>query len=217
MQPSETVRARAIAARTPALLAALAAGLALAACGGSTNATDPAASERAKEEQDEAKAAKFAKCLREHGIEASASSGGGGFRLQIHPAPGASVQNMEAAQNDCRKYRPEPKHIKLSPQERVKREEEVLKFAKCMREHGVDLHAEVGGGKVALGIHGAPGSGPNPESPAFQAAQKACAGDLPFKLRGGPGPLGKSGGPSGEGASTSHPPSGGGAGLQIGG
>jgi hypothetical protein len=180
----------------------------LIACGGSNPAKDAAATERAKEQQDEVKAARFAKCLREHGVDASASTSGGGFTLRVSPGPGGKgPQSMDAAQQACAKYRPEPKHIRLSPQERVKREEEVMKFAKCMREHGIDIHTEVGGGKVTMGIHGAPGSGgPNPESPSFQAAQKACSGYLQIKPKGGfagppPGAGGKEG-PKGTGGAS---------------
>ena len=75
-----------------------------------------------------------------------------------------------------------------------------------MREHGVDIHASTSGGGVQIRIHSGAG-GPNPESPSFQAAQKACQRLLPFK--GGPG--GPGGGPQ-----TSKG-SGGGAGFSIGG
>ncbi|HXD53993.1 MAG TPA: hypothetical protein VN618_04495 [Solirubrobacteraceae bacterium] len=179
-------RARAATLRLAAALAMLAAGLALVACGGSKPG-DAAASEQARERRDEVKAAEFAKCLREHGMDATASSGGGGFRLQVRPKAGTGPPTMEAAQKACRKYQPEPKKVHLSPQEKVQREEEVLKFAKCMREHGVDIHADVKDGGIQIRVHGRPGSGPNPASPAFQAAQKACSGYLPFKAKGGPG------------------------------
>jgi hypothetical protein len=206
MPPSKTARPRARAVPIIALLASLAAGTGLAACGGGGNtATDAAAKERASEHSDELKAANFAKCLREHGVQASASASGGGFQLRVSPSPGTGPQTMEAAQKACAKYQPAPKRVKLSPQERVKREEEVLKFAKCMREHGVDLHVEVGAGKVTMGFHGGQGGGPNPESPAFQAAQKACSGYLQLKPKGGfhaPGPGGHEG-PSTKGAGGS--------------
>lgn len=58
-----------------------------------------------------------------------------------------------------------------------------LQFSKCMRAHGLpkfpdpDSHG---------GISLTPGSGLNPQSPAFQAAQKACRPKLPG---GGPGTI----------------------------
>ncbi len=187
MPPAETPRPRARAAvRLLAVIAALAPISALAACGGAGSATNAADAEHASERRDEQKATEFAKCLREHGVNASASSSGGGFQLRIQGAPGSGKQSMLGAQKACAKYRPEPKKIKLSPQEKVKREEEVLKFAKCMREHGIDIHTEVGGGKVAIGIQGgSSGGGPNPASPAFQSAQKACSGYMRNGPKGG--------------------------------
>jgi hypothetical protein len=53
-----------------------------------------------------------------------------------------------------------------------------LEFAKCMRAHGVTNFPDPGGsGNIEL----APGSGLNPQSPAFQTAQKACNKYLPDK------------------------------------
>ncbi len=186
--------------RAFAVAAALAAASALLACGGgSSSGTNAAAREQAGERGAEAKLARFAKCLREHGVEAKTSSSGpgvGGFGVRVggKAGSGAGPAQMEAAQRACQKYQPTPKKINLSPQEKVEHEEAVLKFAKCMRERGIDVHASAEGGGVQIQIHGKPGSGPNPESPAFQSAQKACQGLLPLKRAPGggaaPGPGG---------------------------
>ena len=53
-----------------------------------------------------------------------------------------------------------------------------IKFAGCMRAHGVPNFPDPSGG----GIHIQVGSGINPQSPAFQAAQTACAKLLPGGL-----------------------------------
>ena len=60
--------------------------------------------------------------------------------------------------------------------------DQALKFAACMRANGVPNFPDptTGGG-----IQIRPGSGLNPQSPAFQAAQKKCGKLLPG---GGPGP-----------------------------
>jgi hypothetical protein len=95
---------------------------------------------------------------------------------------------MEAAQKACKKYQPEPQKINLSPQEKVARAEAVEKFAKCMREHGIEVHASSSEGRVSIQIHGGgPGADPNPESPAFQKAQSSCQGLLPGLPKGGLG------------------------------
>jgi hypothetical protein len=61
------------------------------------------------------------------------------------------------------------------------RETAGLKFADCMRSHGVPNFPDPGPGG---GIQISAGSGINPKSPAFQAAQNACFKYLPG---GGPG------------------------------
>jgi hypothetical protein len=173
---------------------ALLAALLLAACGGSsptTGASNPA---------DRALA--FARCMREHGVKGfpNPEVSGRAVRFQFSArgkAGGATPQTMEAAQKACRRFAP-GEGRKLSPQEKVQREEQVRKFARCMREHGVKLQAGTSsnGGGFQIRIGGPRGGGPNPESPAFQAAQKACSGLLPFrKGPGGPKVGGTRGGP----------------------
>jgi hypothetical protein len=54
-----------------------------------------------------------------------------------------------------------------------------IKFAGCMRAHGVPNFPDPSGGG---GIHIQVGSGINPQSPAFQAAQTSCAKLLPGGL-----------------------------------
>lgn len=164
----------------------------LAACGGSSPSSN-ASGEQAREQQAETKFADFAKCMREHGINAETVSGpGGGHDLKISPGrAGGSPATFEAAQKACQKYRPEPKRINLSPQQKVEREEAVQKFARCMREHGIKVEAQTSGGAIRIGIHAhsGPGGGgePNPESPAFQQAQSACQKLLPAPPGGGKG------------------------------
>jgi hypothetical protein len=58
-----------------------------------------------------------------------------------------------------------------------------LKFSQCMRAHGLsDFPDPSSTGAIQIG---GPGSGLNPQSPSFQAAQKACAKYSP-KLGGPP-------------------------------
>ena len=174
-----------------AVLCAISASLLLAACDGSAPS---AASAAAKEQQADVKFADFARCLREHGINAEASTmPGGGHGLKINgpksggPSTIKGPAAMEAAEQACKKYRPEEQKANLSPQEKVERAEQVEKFAKCMREHGIEVHASSSEGHISIQIHGGPGSGgPNPGSPAFQKAQNSCQGLLPFKGKGLP-------------------------------
>jgi hypothetical protein len=181
---------------SPALLAlacAAAASLLLAACGGSSS-SPPEASEGRPEDL-----ARFARCLREHGVNVSAPPGKEGA-LKITGS--GSPQSFEAAQRACQRYR--PAMPSMSPAKRIEFQDAALKFTRCMREHGVNMpDPEFGsGGKVVItkGRTGRPGL--NPATPTFQAAQKACQGILPGggpkaqALPPGPPP----GGPGGRGA-----------------
>lgn len=56
-----------------------------------------------------------------------------------------------------------------------------VKYSECMRSHGLPTFPDPSGGG---GIHFSAGSGVNPFSPAFKAAQKICSKLLPG---GGPG------------------------------
>ncbi|HEY1687628.1 MAG TPA: hypothetical protein VGF95_02065 [Solirubrobacteraceae bacterium] len=176
--------------------------LLLSACGGSSSKGDAPAGKPSPQEA-QADAVKFAKCMREHGVDAEAntSAGGNGVGLSIHvsggPPPGGKEEGssnpgpppgIEAAQRACQRYLPnEGKPPKLSPAEEAKQREDALKFARCMRSHGVDVPDPGPSGAVEI-----EGSDVNPQSATFQNAQKACQGLMgkaPLRLssRVGPG------------------------------
>jgi len=181
--------------RTPsaglvASIGAIAVALTLTACGGSGGSSDPGAAESSQQQSEELKFADFAKCLREHGINAEAQSGpGGAHGIKVSPGrEGGGPQTMEAAEKACSRYRPSPKQVNLSPQQKVELEEHVQRFAKCMREHGIKVETSTHGAGVQLTIRRHAGSGeggPNPESPAFRQAQSACQKLLPKHPPGG--------------------------------
>jgi hypothetical protein len=174
----QTGRRRAQARRGLAAAAAATAGLVLLACGSSNPPARATASEQSAEQKAEVKFQDYARCLREHGIEAEAGSHG----IKVN---GRSEAAMKAAEQACAKFRPPAQRgpDRMSAQERVDIEEGLQRFAKCMREHGVQVEVDAPGGRPQINIHATP-SGPNPESPAFQAAQKTCSKLLPG---GGPG------------------------------
>jgi hypothetical protein len=179
----------------PALLAVT---FLLVACGGSTKANGTA-DEQASQQKSEAKLADFARCMREHGIEAEIAPGGGNEGVRVKGTGGPA--QMEAAQKACARYQPQAKHVNLSPQQKVEDEEATQKFAKCMREHGIHVEVSTSGGGIAIRIHAHAGSEgePNPESPGFQKAQTNCQKLLP---NGGPGPGGVTKSPGGKGTET---------------
>jgi hypothetical protein len=54
----------------------------------------------------------------------------------------------------------------------------MLAYSQCMRAHGVTNFPDPNG-QGQLFIQGSPGSGLDPNSPTFQAAQKACQSKMP--------------------------------------
>jgi hypothetical protein len=182
-----------------AALATAGASLALVACGGS--ASGSAAS---REKDREQALVKFAQCMREHGVNVSTPTGAAGAIKITGTAGAANPHSLEAAQDACKRYQPSGGKQSISPAERAALEDASLKFAQCMRSHGVNVPnptTSAGGAGFSIRIQGGPGS-VNPSSPNFQAAQKACQGLLP-KPPGGKGPGLSTNGPSSPGSGQS--------------
>jgi hypothetical protein len=126
----------------------------------------------------------FAECMRENGIEGfqdpeldedgritfGRSAGDG----DVDQAPGpGDLDEFEDAMQACRDLLPEglgPGNI--SPEEEAAFQDALLKYAQCMREHGIDMpdpDFSEGGGVIATG-----GDGVDPNDPEFQDADDAC-------------------------------------------
>jgi hypothetical protein len=189
---------RSLAAAAAALSVA-SASFALTACGGSTPSTAASSSP-----QDAL--LKFARCMRQHGINFPDPTGPGPSSVHI-----TNPQAFDAAQNACRKYLA-GREKSISPAQRAQFQDQALKFARCMRAHGVnvpDPQTTGNGGAIKIQQRvGGPGSGgrtggPDPSSPTFQAAQKACQSLLGKGPGGGfavhaSGPGKGGGGPGGD-------------------
>jgi hypothetical protein len=180
--------------RSPLLLiATVTAALALGACGGSDDNGGSGAS--AKSQQDKAfeGALKFAKCMREHGIDVPDPQrvGTGGIKQTLNGRPGSEAK-MKAAQTACQKYMQIGGGQAPSAAQKAKVQDAMLAYAKCMRGHGVDMpdpKFSGGGATFQLGGPGNKGgnTGPNPDSPTFKAADEACHSKLAGLGKGGPG------------------------------
>ena len=137
----------------------LLAGLALVGCGG--DATGDEGATGARNDADAAASFEdamvdYAACMREHGIDmpdpqvqsdgGDVTTGRGGmvFAMPLGAtgeANGPGNEAFEAAAEECnpileavRREMP-----KLSPEEEAKMRDNALKFAQCMREHGIDM------------------------------------------------------------------------------
>jgi hypothetical protein len=182
-----------------AVLCAAGPSLALAACGGSASG-----SAAAEEKDRERELVKFAQCMREHGVNVSTPTGASGEIKITGTATAANPHALEAAQNACKRYQPSAAKQSISPAERAALEDASVKFAQCMRSHGVNVPnptTSAGGGGFSIRIQGGPGS-VNPSSPRFQAAQKACQALFP-KPPGARGPGLSTNAPSSPGSGPS--------------
>jgi hypothetical protein len=165
--------------KTRLLVVALAATASLAACG----AEDPASNKTTGAQpsrQDEARKAMldYAKCMREHGVDMPDPQFDGGRVMQKGPKK-VNEAKMREADQACASIRDRVKPPEISDEEKAEFKKAALEHSKCMREHGVDFpdptFDENGGGQVRIGR----GSGINPESPKFKAAEKACQDKMP--------------------------------------
>ncbi len=192
----------AVVAVVAVMLALLAAG-----CGGTAGAgTDGVATAGgAKDaETDDAKAEKdpqqagldFARCMREHGVDMPDPEFGGDGFIRVGPRDAAASgeatageptrppAGFEEADKACRHFLDDLVQDGGGPID-AEAQDRMLKFAECMREHGVDMpDPEFSGGggrfRAEIGVNG----GVDPSSDTFQEAQKAC-GSL-FGPDGGP-------------------------------
>jgi len=95
--------------------------------------------------------------------------------------------------------------LNLSPAQRAQVQQQLVKFAQCMRSHGIDIPDPTTNGTGGFGFRRSFGS-VDRNSPAFQAANKACASLRPrFGRGGGGGGGGGAGGPGGPGAPGGAP------------
>jgi hypothetical protein len=164
----------------PTILAAAAAALLLAACGGAKGDGGSTG------QSSDAKLQAFAECMRKGGLDVQEGTGG---NLQMKISGRISPAKVDRIQRDCtRKTGGGPGGGKKpSKAEQAKFLDQALKFARCMRSHGVNMpdpQAEGGGIKMSASGSSHSGGGIDPKSPAFQSAQKACGRFMP----GGKGP-----------------------------
>jgi hypothetical protein len=159
----------------PGLLLALM--LAVVACGsGKSNgvaslsgANRPTATTSPGGSSDSQQAAlNWARCMRQHGInmpdpKIDATEGIGGL-LPRGVSP--DDPKFKAAQQACQQYAPNGgQPPKPSPQQQQK----LLAFARCMRQHGVNMPDPDANGGIDM-----TGAGVDPDGPKFKAAQQAC-------------------------------------------
>jgi hypothetical protein len=189
------LRAFSVSRRAIALsLAGLTLAVGLAACGSSSSSNTSASVTSGAQFQARLN---LAKCFRQHGINVpdpspgGGAAGGGGIFRELRNYSQAQVS---AARQACNQYFAKAfPQLNLSPAQRQQFQQQIVKFAQCMRSHGIDVpdpSTTSGGG---FGFRRSFGS-VDRNSPAFQSAMKACQNLRPRFGRGGPGAAGGAGG-----------------------
>ena len=133
---------------------------------------------------------KFAACKRAHGMPNFPDPNSQGA-IQIGSSSGIDPNSpkFQAAQQACQTVLPNGGHA--TPAQVAQAQQHALAFSACMRRHELpdfpDPTFSGGGVGLRIKIGGGPGSDLNPNSATFKAAQKACQGNLPGAVGGGPG------------------------------
>jgi hypothetical protein len=136
----------------------------------------------------------LAKCLRGHGLNVPDPSpnggpaGGGGVFRSLANVPRSQVQSAMTA---CKQYVAAAfPRANLSPAQQAQFRQAFVKFAQCMRSHGVNIPDPSNSTSGGFGFRRAFGS-VDRNSPAFRSAITACQSLRP---RFGPGGAGGPGG-----------------------
>ena len=113
----------------------------------------------------------YARCMRAHGLPNFPDPDGNG---RFNAKPDLDSPQFAAAQQACKDLLPNGENKTtngghLTPEQQA----QMLKFARCMRGHGIKNFPDPTGKGMALG------DGVDPNSPQFQAAEKACQNLLP--------------------------------------
>jgi hypothetical protein len=176
--------------------AMLAAALAVSGCGGDSVDTSTGASPDNEQSFEDAMVS-YSACMREHGVDMpdpTFDGKGGSMIMRTDSATGdgdaapafggPDDETFKAAAEACQPIMDEVEQNmpKLSAEEEAKMRDNALKFAQCMREHGVDMPDPTfdAGGKSSVIIQGG-GKGDDTGSPIdvdkFNEAATACQGE----------------------------------------
>ncbi|MEV0403310.1 hypothetical protein [Actinoallomurus sp. NPDC050550] len=159
--------------------AILIAGLGLTACGGGSGKASSASTSAAARSGGgggttggSTKAVKYAECMRKNGVPEFPDPAPDG-RVMLTGKKGSGLDpespQFKAATQACKAFAPQGAVGGGQP------DPAMLKFSQCMRKNGVPNFPDPQGGRLLMNA----GSGIDPNSPQFQAAQKTCQKLLP--------------------------------------
>lgn len=162
--------------RVGLLVAAAGIVLLATACGGgppptaSGNATTGSSSPATTSSGSPQSQLAFASCMRSHGVTDFPDSG-----PPEQPGSGSDLDpdnpTYQAARRACQSLRPV---VRPNPAQAAQSLADALKFAQCMRQHGITNYPDPGPHNGPGGGSGIDLRGIDLNSPRFQAAQQAC-------------------------------------------
>jgi hypothetical protein len=116
---------------------------------------------------------KYTACMRSHGVPNYPDPNSQGvITITVSSALNPSSPLFQKAQGDCQKLLPAGKPLSPSRQQQIKTR--MLAFAACMRSHGLPHYPDPTFGSGGMVSQSISRSEADPNSPVFQAAQKAC-------------------------------------------
>lgn len=124
----------------------------------------------------------FSQCMREHGVDVpdpvAVGPGGqsGGFGAVPIGGPNTDPAKLQPAMEACQSLLGQSFGLQGGAADPAQLDN-MVKFAGCMREHGIDLPDPDSNGNTTFGgpsSSGVPGGNLDPSSPQFQAASEAC-------------------------------------------
>ena len=137
-------------------------GSGVASLTGNDQSASPTASAPATNPEDQIR--KFAQCMREHGVNVPDPKPGGKGGVLIQGGGPGDKEKVDKAQQACKQYLPnggefDPNDPKIL--------DSMLKLARCLREHGLDVPDPKPGEGIQI-----PAGGKN--DPKVRAAMEAC-------------------------------------------
>lgn len=181
--PSNHGRVRESLVRAAGLAAALAvAALVMAGCGGSPASSDPGATGSGG-----TSGLAYSSCMRSHGVPDFPDPNSQGH-IGITAGDGVNVNSpqFKSAEQACRSLQPGAG----TPAQQAQRVTAALKYAKCMRSHGLPEFPDPN----SQGGFDLQDPGFSPDSPQYQSASEACQHYLAGEPGGGQTVTGSQGG-----------------------
>jgi hypothetical protein len=116
----------------------------------------------------------FANCMRQQGIPVEDPDSSGHFKISANPSSGPQydMSKVQAVEQTCQKKVGWSLTVDVSQQQTGQFMENALKYASCMRQHGINWPDPQPGQNGTVATR--PPAGYDPNAPQSRTAQQAC-------------------------------------------